>query len=163
MDMIKEIREKQNQLIVMINTMFDELVRNVENLKMEGNNKSTVYESIYPITNTTGFKGKKPIAVEIGNIRKTTPTWKVVVETILKEVLKDSNMRDRMFNLRDKLLGRKGKRLSKDEDGMHSPLKLENGLYIEMHYDTETLMNLLLQILTEISYDYNNIRVVIKN
>ena len=46
---------------------------------------------------------------------------------------------------------------------MRSPLKLCDELYIETHYDTETLMKLLLEILDSISYDYNDIKVVIKN
>lgn len=163
MNIINEIREKQNQLIVMVNTTFDELVRKVENLQLEGNKNETEFESVYPITSTTVFKGKKPIAVKIGNQRIITPTWKKVVENVLQVVLEDEQMKRKMFNLRDILLGRVRTRVSKKSDSMRSPLKLCNELYIETHYDTETLMNLLLEILNEISYDYNNIQVVIKS
>ena len=65
--------------------------------------------------------------------------------------------------LRDKLLGRVRKRLSKTDEDMRSPLKINDNLFIETHYDTETLIKLLLEILEEISYDYNDIQVVIKN
>lgn len=160
---ITDIREKQNQLIAMINTTFDEIVKEVENLTSEEEKYETAYESVYPLTNTTGFKGKKPIAVKFGNERKITPTWKTVVEVILKEVLKNKEMKDRMFNLSDKLLGRVRKRVSISSKEMRSPLEVCEGLYVETHYDTETLMNLLLQILNEISYDYNNIHIIIKN
>ena len=163
MNVIKDIREKQNELIVMINTIFDEMVKEVENFKNENNEINIEYESLYPITNTTGFKGKKPIAVKFGNERVITPTWKVVVETILKRILQEKEMKERILGLRDRLLGRKRKRLSSDDKEMRSPIKLDEELYIETHYDTETLMNLLLEILNEISYDYNNIRIVIKN
>lgn len=163
MSIINAIREKQNQLIVMINTTFDEIIKEVETLTLEGAGYESEYESIYPITNTTGFKGKKPIAVKFGDKRIIAPTWKKVVEIILEEVLKDENMKERTFKLSDKLLGRVRKRVSTDSEGMRSPLEITRGLYIETHYDTETLLNLLLQILNEISYDYNNIKVVIKN
>lgn len=163
MNIINEIREKQNQLILMINTTFDELVRKVENLPLEDNENETEFQSIYPITSTAVFKGKKPIAVKIGNQRIIAPTWKKVVENILQTILKDERMKRKMLNLRDILLGRVRTRVSKNSDNMRSPLKLCDELYIETHYDTETLMNLLLEILNKISYDYNNIQVVIKS
>ena len=74
MNIINEIREKQNQLIVMINSTFDELVKKVEELQVGQNDYQTNYESEYPITNSTGFKGTKPIAVKIKNSRLITPT-----------------------------------------------------------------------------------------
>lgn len=163
MNIIKEIREKQNELVIMINSTFDDLVRKVEKIKMEENEFESEYETIYPITNTTGFKGRKPIAIIYKGERKMTPTWKVVVNTVLQEVIKDEMMKNRLMSLRDKLLGRVRKRLSKTSDDMRSPLKIYDNLYIETHYDTETLIKLLLEILEEISYDYNEIQVVIKN
>lgn len=163
MNLINEIRENQNQLILMINTTFDELVKKVEKMQRGEENGEMEYEITYPITNTAVFKGKKPIAVKIQNKRVITPTWKKVVENILKEVLEDEQMKNKIFGLRDVLLGRVRTRVSKKKDKMRSPLKLCDELYIETHYDTETLMNLLLEILDSISYDYNNIKVVIKN
>ncbi len=163
MNIIKEIREKQNELILMINSTFDELVKRVEKMEMEEKEFESEYETIYPITNTTGFKGKKPIAIIYRGKRQLTPTWKVVVDTILKEVIKNPIMKMRIMALRDKLLGRVRKRLSKTSNDMRSPLKIDDNLFIETHYDTETLIKLLLEILEEISYDYNEIQVVIKN
>ena len=163
MNLINEIRENQNQLILMINTTFDELVKKVERVQSGEENIEMDYEITYPITNTSVFKGKKPIAVKIGNERIITPTWKKVVESILKRVLEDEKMKDKIFALRDVLLGRVRTRVSKRQNQMRSPLKLCDELYIETHYDTETLMKLLLEILDSISYDYNDIKVVLKN
>ena len=108
-------------------------------------------------------KGKKPIAVKMGDQRIITPTWKKVVENILKEVIKDEHMKKKVLSLRDILLGRVRTRISKYSDNMRSPIELCKELYIETHYDTETLMNFLLQILTEIHYDYHHVKVIIKN
>ena len=163
MNIINEIREKQNQLIVMINSTFDELVKKVEELQVGQNDYQTNYESEYPITNSTHFKGTKPIGVKIKNSRLITPTWKKVIETILLEVMKDELMKEKILALRDVLLGRVRTRVSKTSENMRSPLKLCDDLYIETHYDTETLINLLLEILNTISYDYNDIKIVIKN
>lgn len=163
MNVINDIQKKQNELITMINTVFDEIIKEIEQLNTDENKYKTEYESIYPVTNTTGFKGKKPIAVMIGNHRIITPTWKRVVENILKEVIKDKEMKEKMLGLRDILLGRIRTRVSEKSDNMRSPIEICDGLYIETHYDTETLMNLLIEILREISYDYNDIKIVIKN
>ena len=163
MNTINNIRAKQNQLIVLINATFDEIAKEFEELTREGNKGNIIYESLHPITNTSGFKGNKPTAVIIGERRVIAPTWKVVVGKILEEVIKDSEMKKRLLDLRDKLLGRVRTRLSSNSDEMRSPLELSKDLYIETHYDTETLMNLLLQVLNEISYDYNNIKIAIKN
>lgn len=163
MNIINDIREKQNQLIVMINTVFDEIVKEVEQLTLEENMTITEYESVYPVTNSTGFKGRKPIAVIIEGKRMTTPTWKKVVENVLREVIKDEKMKQKIFDLRDILLGRIRTRLSRKSDNMRSPIKLCDNLYIETHYDTETLIKLLIEILSEISYDYNKIKVVVKS
>ena len=163
MNLIKEIREKQNELVMMVNSTFDDLVRKIENVEMEEKEFESEYETIYPITNTTGFKGKKPIAIIYKGKRQTTPTWKAVVNCVLQEVIKDEKMKNRVMLLRDKLLGRVRKRLSNTDDDMRSPLKICDNLFIETHYDTETLIKLLLEILEEISYDYNEIQVIIKN
>lgn len=163
MDMIKNIREKQNEIIMIVNTLFDELIKEVSNVQIEQNEKMNDFETILPLSNTKIFKGKKPIAVIFGENRIITPTWKIVVETILKDVLKEENMKEKLYSLSDKVLGRKRTRLSKSSEEMRKPLKLSDNLYLETHYDTETLMNLLLQILNDISYDYNDIKVAIRN
>ena len=73
MNTIKEIREKQNQIITMINAAFDEIVTNIEKQNLNINPYESIYESSYPITNVTGFKGRKPIAVIIDDNRIITP------------------------------------------------------------------------------------------
>ncbi len=163
MNITKYIREKQNELVAMINTTFDEIVNEVEKAKIEDNDYEKEYESIYPITNTFGLKGKKPIAILMNNKRIITPTWKSVVKTVLQEIIKEKEMKNKLEALNDKLLGRVRKRLSNKPEGMRSPVEISENLYIETHYDTEMLMSLLIQILNEIHYDYNNISIVIKN
>ena len=163
MEIIDEIRKKQDDLIVMINSTFDELVKKVSNLSEGVVVDSYSYETIYPLNNTSGFKGKKVISVIINDKRTIVPTWKVLALEIFKSVLEEDVFSERLYALRDKVLGRKRKRLSASDTDMRSPIKLSNNLYLESHYDTETLMNLVLQILNEIDFDYSNIKVVIKN
>lgn len=162
-NIINEIRKKQDEIMLMINSAFEEIIRDVSLLNLTDVKENNDYEIIYPITNTTGFKGKKVIAVILNGNRIITPTWKMVVKVILSDVISDENNKVKLLNLCDKILGRKRNRLSSSPDEMKSPLKLGKNLYVETHYDTETLMNLLLTILNDISYDYSSIKIAIKN
>lgn len=162
-NIIDEIRKKQDEIIVMINSTFDSIISEISKCDNCTISEDTEYEAIYPITNTTGLKGKKVIAVILNNKRIISPTWKNVVKIILEDAIKDEIKLKKLNNLCDKLLGRKRIRLSNTPVDMRSPLKLADNIYVETHYDTETLMNFLLQILNEISYDYSLVKVVIKN
>lgn len=160
---ISNIRKKQDELILMINSVFDEIVNEIALTNAAEPIHNSEYEVMYPVTNTSGFKGKKVIAVILNGERKITPTWKSAFKLILQDAIKDSNRKQKLYSLCDKLLGRKRTRLSASSQNMRSPIELDNNLYVEAHYDTETLMNLLLQILNEIGYDYTNIKIAIKN
>lgn len=161
-NLIDEIRKKQDEIIMMINAAFDETIKKVANLQLNPNEEKNEFEMIYPVTNVGGFKGKKVIAVIINGKRYVVPTWKVAVTTILQEVMKDENNKNKIYNLCDKLLGRVRNRLSHTNSGMRSAIKLDDNLYIETHYDTETLMRFLLQILSDINYDFSNIKIALK-
>ena len=47
---------------------------------------------------------------------------------------------------------------------MRSPMLLGENLYLETHYDTETLLNILMiRILRPIGYDFSSILVTVRN
>ncbi len=162
-NIVSDIRKKQDEIIMMINSTFDKIIRDVSSLEQNSPREEEQYEIIYPITNVSGFKGTKVIAVILNNDRIKAPTWKTVVKIVLSEVIKDEDKKRRLYALREKILGRNRTRLSAVSDDMRSPLKLDEDLYIETHYDTEALMDLLLKILNDINYDYSQIKIVIKN
>lgn len=161
--MIDEIRRKQAEIILMVNSAFDEIVNNISKLDNMTAMDDSLYEISYPITNATGFKGKKVIGIIINGNREKAPTWKIVVKKLFAEVIKDETMKKRLYDLSDKILGRKRTRLSSNKEDMYSPLEIDKNLFIETHYDTETLMKMVINILDEICYDYSKINVVIKN
>ena len=46
---------------------------------------------------------------------------------------------------------------------MRSPVKIDEALYVETHYDAETLMRILTtRILNMVDYDYSGVRIAIK-
>lgn len=163
-NIIEDLRKKQNELVMMVNNVFDDIIKRVSELNSNQlSHVESVYETVYPITNIGGFKGKKVIAVIIHNERMITPTWKKAVSIILTDVIKDKKYKEKMYNLCDKMLGRVRNRLAHTSESMRSAIKLDDNLYIETHYDTETLMRFLLEILNELNYNYDDIKIVIKS
>jgi hypothetical protein len=149
-----------------VDTAFTELIRKLES----GSNiaeRSWIgnYETIYPITaNPAIFKGKKPTAVMFGNERVDVGKWKTVIEEIMKRCDADSEKHVSLMNLRGKISGRERVILAKEGDKMRSPLKISENLYIESHYDTETLLRTLTKrILDVVDYDYSCVKVAVRN
>lgn len=128
--------------------------------------KQEEYESIYSLTTPSAFfKGKRPTGVIFPDqTRVDVPTWKKVFEEILLRCNKDLNFHQTLMNLRGKIQGRNRVLLSNKKDKMRSPVQIDRALFAETHYDTETLLNILLtRILDEIHYDYSDIKIAIRN
>lgn len=124
------------------------------------------YESVYPLCMESGFfKGKNVVAVIFPDgVRVETPTWKKLVEVILKRCNDDVGKHRALMELRNRIQGRSRKLLANGSTGMRSPLKIDRGLYMETHYDTESLLRIMkIRILDAVGYDYQNIQVAIRN
>ena len=123
------------------------------------------YETVYPITvNTAIFKGNKPTAVMFGDERVDVYKWKTVVEKIMCDCNSDPEKHVALMNLRGRVAGRERVFLAKESEGMRSPIKIDDNLYIETNYDTETLLRILMtRILDVVGYDYSNISVSIRS
>lgn len=73
-------------------------------------------------------------------------------------------MHQALMDLRGKILGRNRVLLGSEKGRMRGPVKISRALYVETHYDTETLLRILTtRILTPIGYDYTGIHVAIQN
>ena len=168
MDTIKELQAFRTQLIQEINVYFDHMI---QNLRMEENVATTItpareYEIMYPLSGATGiFKGKRPIGVCFPDgSRVEVPTWKKVVEEILKRCNKLPEKHIEMQKLCGKILGRDRVLLASTPYGMRSPIEIDRNIYMESHYDTESLLRIMVtRILDPIQYDYSGIMIVIRN
>lgn len=124
------------------------------------------YESIYPLCTEPGFfKGKAVVAVIFPDgVRVETPTWKKLVEVVLKRCNDDVGKHRALMELRNRIQGRSRKLLGSGSTGMRSPIKIDRGLYMEAHYDTESLLRIMkARILDAVGYDYRSIQVAIRN
>lgn len=169
MDIIREIQIAQMD----VNIVFEQLMKKIQQYeKTTGTKVHTIdeiveeYESVYPLTsNTAVFKGKKPTGVFLKKgIRSNVGTWKKVFELILKDCASNSAKRVSLLNLRGKVSGRERVFLSDRPDNMRSPLKIVDDLFVESHYDTESLLRILTnRLLKPVGYDYTNIEIAIRN
>lgn len=169
MDTVQELQRLREELIREIDEKIGQVIQNLES-NGQGEvgprrERARNYESIYPLNAGTGiYKGKRPTGVIFADgLRTETPTWKRVMEEILKDCCKDQRKRQALRDLRGKILGRNRVLLGSETGKMRSPVKIDEAIYVETHYDAETLLRILTtRILDEIGYDYSRIQIAVK-
>ena len=154
-----------------IDAILDELVcevaqgEQVAQLRADVELRAESYENIYPFAMDGAiFKGTKPTRLLFGETDQIdVRSWKMVFCEILEHCNDDPEKHVALMNLRGKVSGRDRVLLSKSSEGMRSPHKIANNLYVETHYDTETLHHILTKrILDPIGYDYSHIQVTVR-
>ena len=124
------------------------------------------FETIYPLCMEPGFfKGKSAVAVIFPDgVRIETPTWKALAGVILKRCNDDAGKHTALMELRNRVQGRRRLMLGNGPAGMRSPIKIDRGLYMESHYDTESLLRIMkTRILDAVGYDYSGIQGSVRN
>lgn len=124
------------------------------------------YETILPFdTDEAVFTGRRPMGVIFPNgHREPIPSWKKVFEVILKDCNRDPEMHVTLMNLRENIFGRNRVLLGRTPEGMHSPAKIDEGLFAETHYDVVMLMRILkTRFLRPVGYDFSQIKIVLRN
>jgi hypothetical protein len=86
-----------------------------------------------------------------------------VYEVILKRCNQDKKYHEKLMYLRNKTAGKCRVFLSDKPDGMKRPLKIDDDLYGEIHYGTQTLIHILVnRILSPVGFDCFGISIAIK-
>ncbi len=175
MEMVRELEalrtllEEQNALL---QKTFQSLDRAMEQCRAQdvqerqSTDEAPVFESIYPLCmDPSFFKGKAVVAVIFPDgVRRETPTWKKMVETVMKRCNDDADKHDVLMELRNRVQGRSRQLLGKRSAGMRSPIQIDKNLYMETHYDTESLLRIMtVRILDAVGYDYSGIQVAIRS
>ncbi|MCC8103873.1 MAG: hypothetical protein LIP11_17045 [Clostridiales bacterium] len=169
MDVVQELQYLKAELIQEINEKMGQMIQKLEeetqNHSQNSNEPEQAYELIYPLNAGTGiFKGKHPTGIIFSNgIRKDVPTWKKVIGEILKDCCEDAEKRQALMHLRGKVFGRNRVLLGSEKGSMRSPLQIADALYVETHYDTETLLRIITtRILDTVEYNYSEIRIAVR-
>ena len=165
MDAIEEIKMAQTYLMHEINRTFEELTKKLQNMDVTQIAAGKEYETIFPLsTDPAIFKGRKPTFVLFGEERFVANTWKTVFKLIIQRCNSNARNHKALMELRNKILGRERILLSDDPRDMYRPFQIDKKLYAETHYDTESLLRILLhRILDEVGFDYDNISVAVRN
>lgn len=169
MDVVLELQELKEELVREIDEKIEQIIEKLRNdgqTVFAGDNVPVrEFESVYPLSAGTGiYKGKRPTGIVFaGGERVESATWKKVMEEILKDCCKNSTRRQALMDLRGKILGRNRVLVGSETGKMRSPVKIDEALYVETHYDAETLLRILTtRILDEVGYDYSKIRIAVK-
>lgn len=169
MDTILELQALREELIQEIDERIGQMIQKLQNAPQEPRANEPMlpraFESIYPLNVGTGiYKGKRPTAIIFADGRRTeSPTWKRVMEEIVKDCCKNPEKRQTLMNLRGKILGRNRVLIGSEPGRMRSPVKIEEALYVETHYDAETLLKILTtRILDKVGYGYEGIKIAVR-
>jgi len=162
MDVISEVKATQACLEQEIRRVFEELLKRLQNTEEPS---ESVGETIYPLSaDPSIFKGRTPTCVLFGSERAIAHTWKNVFKLLILECNKNTEHHKTLMELRNKILGRDRILLSDNPLGMRRPFQIDKKMFAETHYDTESLMRILLhRILDEVGFDYSNISVAVRN
>jgi hypothetical protein len=121
------------------------------------------YERVYPLyIHPHVFVSTKPSAVLFGEERVEVKTWREVVGVILARC--NEERRDALMNLRNKVLGKVRVIFSDSPSGMRHPLKIDDEMYVETHYGSETMMYILRNMILDYTgFDYSQIKITLKD
>jgi hypothetical protein len=157
-----EILKLRDTLLAQINMEFDALIA-----RLNGSSEDiepTVYERTLPLTATPSiFRNTKPKAVLFGEDRVEVKTWTNVYTAVLKRCNDDPLYHERLINLRGRAAGKVRAFLASSPAGMVRPSMIDEHLYGETHYGSETLMHIMVnRILAPVGFDCSHISVILR-
>lgn len=160
---IAQIEKARREMHEHIDREFDYFLLRLGSEDMEANTgEPTCIQRTLPLYAPPAFfKGQKPVSVTFADGRTVdVPTWKKTVIEIMKECNDNPVMHERLMSIRGKVMGKQRTILDASPDGMDVPLKIDEELYLEGKYDTETLIYVTTnRVLRAVGYNYSNINI----
>ena len=104
------------------------------------------------------LRGTKPTLVRYGEEVIPVTSWKRAFAAVLDICNREEHYHEALLAIRNETLGRSRKVIADSPQGMLSPLKVDDNLYIETNFSTEALLKLLRdRILNRIDFDSRDI------
>ena len=104
------------------------------------------------------LRGTKPTLVRCGDEAVPVTSWKQAFAAVLDICNRQEHYHEALLAIRNETLGRSRKVIADSPQGMLSPLKVDDNLYIETNFSTEALLKLLRdRILNRIDFDSRSI------
>ena len=157
LDMIEKSRRQIHEII---DKRFDELVQ-----QLSGGEQ--IYDSAGRIEKTYSLniadmlcKGKKPAAVIFPDGSEiAVKTWRQTAQVLLQKCNDDHAMHPELMAISRITNGRIRAILSSTGEGMDWPMMIDEGLYFESKFDTESMLRVIKQrIFDVVGYDYDGIQ-----
>lgn len=161
MDYIEIVEKVREELLLEVNRRCDALIRNYQEeeqgISSRRENQKRALAWVSPAT----LKGKRPVSLTFASGETVvTPTWKKVVQTILKHCNEQPDMHERLMQLRGKVFGRQRTIFGNFPERMDVPIQIDKDLYFEAKFDTEALLTMMeRKILEPIGYDFSGIMI----
>lgn len=161
MDYIEMVEKVREELLQEVNRRCDALIRNYQEEEQGISSRPENQKRILAWVSPATLKGKKPVSMTFASGETiATPTWKKVVQTILKHCNEQPDMHERLIQLRGKVFGRQRTILGKFPERMDVPIQIDKDLYFEAKFDTEALLIMMeRKILEPIGYDFSGIMI----
>lgn len=157
-DIVEKYRKEMH---VMVDERCDQYIKELQ----EG--RFTIpREQVLPLSYMPAyFKGKKPISVVFADGREVdAQTWKKVVATIMQDCNATKQGYKNLRKISGKVSGKQRLLLSNSPEGMNVPLKIDEDLYLEGKFDTESLINVMNRLIFDaVGYEYGGIHIKIRN
>jgi hypothetical protein len=160
---LAELESARAKLLDIVNNGIDGLISRIEYGESIDSGDPANAETVYPLSTTPAlFKGTKPTAVFFGEEKVAVKTWRKAYTLILQRCADIPEKRDKLMGLRGRISGRSRFFLSGKPDGMDTPIKIAEGLYVEGYFDTELLLRILTtEFLDIVRFDYSDISVAV--
>lgn len=162
---LRSLRAVTQELEQNLARLILEMEREDPEDRQEQRDLSNLIEEIYPLAkNPSFFKGRRPVAVIFPDgTRVRAPSWKSVVEAVLKDCDRDEDRHAALMSLRNRVYGSSRIILGDSAEEMQSPIALNPEMYVEAHYDVQSLLRITLtRILSVVGYDYSGIQVAVR-
>ena len=148
-ELLKELERMRMKMIRSINCDYD-------NLRMKLTSEEVVPAPIH-MDNPNRFISTKPVRLYIGSDEFSVSKWSEVAYFTLCKL--NAERHEEIREVAGRFSGKKRKILGNDADAMDRALKIDEDLYFELHYGTETMLTLLLKICKYVDFDIDDILV----
>lgn len=168
MDVLNRLNALRTSLIKEINRQFNGIIRTGSTntthrniLVPQGNAVHTTPGGTMSISlygDISTLRGTKPTLVRCGDESIPVVSWKRAFAAVLDICNRQEHYHEALLSMRSEVVGRGRKVIADSPGGMLSPLKVDDGLYVETNFSTEALFKMLRdRILYRIDFDGSGI------
>ncbi|MCM1343721.1 MAG: hypothetical protein NC305_10950 [Lachnospiraceae bacterium] len=168
-DVLRQLNALRTSLVREINRQINGIIR-CGGVDTPRRNTSTIREnpgqaassgetaSITLYGDISTLRGTKPTLVKYGDDTIPVSSWKRAFAAVLDICNRQEHYHEALLAARNETMGRSRKVIADSPQGMLSPLKIDDDLYIETNFSTEALLKLLRdRILNRIGFDSRSI------